>query len=212
MGKRKILVETDNSDWKAPKKRKPRKPMTEEQKKAAAERLEKAREKRKENNPDYGMSNIHYSLRDLPKEHSAHPDKVKQWIKTQKDLLKTEKQSVRQNVKGAIAKAANIEGYIRNMQKYLTHGDWVDCFYGEYQQNKVTRRCVAMAYDKDGNPKRDVGVWYPDIGVYTQEMFDEDKELKDEKNARKTKRPDNKRTVEKKKSSKKSKSRRTKTT
>ena len=39
MAKKKIRVETDNSNWKAPKTRKKRKPMTEEQKVAAAERL-----------------------------------------------------------------------------------------------------------------------------------------------------------------------------
>ena len=41
-----IKVETDNSNWKAPKVRKKRKPMSEEQRAAAAKRLEKAREKR----------------------------------------------------------------------------------------------------------------------------------------------------------------------
>ena len=46
--RKKIVVETDNSNWKAPKKRrKPRKPMSEEQRVAAAARLEKASEKRK---------------------------------------------------------------------------------------------------------------------------------------------------------------------
>ena len=54
--KKKITVETDNSNWQAPKKRKPRKPMSEEQRVAAAARLEKVREKRKEKNPDYGQS------------------------------------------------------------------------------------------------------------------------------------------------------------
>ena len=53
MAKRKITVQTDNSDWQAPKKRKSRKPMSDEQKAAASERLAKAREKRKEKNPDY---------------------------------------------------------------------------------------------------------------------------------------------------------------
>ena len=52
MAKRKITVKTDNSNWQAPKKRKPRKSMSEEQKKAAAERLKKAREARAEKNPD----------------------------------------------------------------------------------------------------------------------------------------------------------------
>ena len=77
MVKRKIVVETDNSSWEAPKKtRKKRKPMTEKQRVAAAKRLEKAREKRAEKNPDYGQSGIHPTLRDLPDEHPAHPKKV----------------------------------------------------------------------------------------------------------------------------------------
>ena len=37
-----IKVETDNSNWKAPKVRKKRKPMSEEQRAAAANRLVKA--------------------------------------------------------------------------------------------------------------------------------------------------------------------------
>ena len=41
---RKVKASTDNSGWVEPKKvRKRRKPMTEEQKRAASERLEKAR-------------------------------------------------------------------------------------------------------------------------------------------------------------------------
>ena len=62
---KKILVETDNSNWQAPKVRKKRKPMTDEQRAAAAARLEKAREKRKEQNPDYGQSSLPPGLRDL---------------------------------------------------------------------------------------------------------------------------------------------------
>lgn len=181
MAKRKPTVETDNSSWQAPKKkvRKKRKPMTEEQRAAAAERLAKAREKRAEKNPDYGMSGIHQSIRNLPEDHQLHPKKVKQWIKTQKDLLRTEKQGVRQKVKGAIARVANHEAYIRSCQRYLRDGDWTDNFYGEYQEKKITRRCIAQAYywygPKKGEPKFDVGVYYPMLGqVYTQEMYDED--------------------------------------
>ena len=62
--RKKIAVQTDNSDWQAPKKRKPRKPMSEEQRVAAAARLEKAREKRKEKNPDYGLSALPPVLKD----------------------------------------------------------------------------------------------------------------------------------------------------
>lgn len=198
--KKKIEVQTDNSSWQAPKTRKKRKPMTEEQRVAAAERLAKAREKRKEKNPDYGQSGIHPTLRDLPDESPISVKKVKEWIKTQRDIMSSEKSSERQGIKGARARWKNAEAYIRDMNTYLRTGDWVSMFYGEHEQNLVKYRCVAMAYDKDGNPKRDVGVWYPDIGTYTQEMYDEDKGIEHERKNRKTKRSNNKGAVEKKKS------------
>ena len=198
MAKRKIVAITDNSEWRAPKKRKPRKPMTTLQREAAAKRLEKARAARAEKNPNYGQSGIHPTLRDLPDDYPTHPKKVKQWIKTQKDLASSERASVRQGIKGAYARQCNHEGYVRNMQRYLRDGDWIDNFYGEHQEHKTGWKCVAMAYDKDGNPKRSVGVWYPDIGIYSQEMFDEDKGIVNVRKKR-TPRKRNTRTVERKK-------------
>ena len=178
--KKKITVETDNSDWQAPKKRKPRKPMSEEQRVAASERLAKAREKRKEKNPDYGQSALPLVLKDLPEDHPRHPKKVKEWIKTQKDLVSSARSSVRQKIKGAEAQLAVHEGYIKNMLRYLRDGDWVDDFYGEHQQNKIRHRCVALAYHDDGTPKRNIGTYYPDMGcVYTQELFNEEKGIVD---------------------------------
>ena len=153
--------------------------MSEEQRVAAAARLEKAREKRKAKNPDYGMSNVHESLRNLPNDHPLHPDQVKQWIKSQKDLAGSARSSIRQKVKGAEAQLGIHEGYVRNMQKYLRDGDWVDMFYGEHQQYKIKYRCTSQAYyfdgPKKGQPKFDVGTYYPLLGcVYTQEMFNEE--------------------------------------
>ena len=183
MPKRKrIVVETDNSNWQAPKRpkrRKPRKPMSEEQRVAAAARLEKAREKRKAKDPDYGMSGIHESLRNLPDVHPLHPNKVKEWIKSQKDLASSARSNARRKVKGALAQVGIHEGYLKNLQKYLRDGDWVDMFYGEHQQNKIKYRCTAQAYywfgPKKGEPKFDVGTYYPLLGyVYTQEMFNEE--------------------------------------
>ncbi len=176
---RKIKASTDNSGWVEPKKkiRKRRKPMTEEQKQAAAARLEKAREARAAKNPDYGQSGIHVSLRDLPEDHPAHPNKVKKWIKTQKELAASERKSVKQGVKGAYSRQCTHEGYVRNLVKYLRDGDYVDDFYGEYMEHKTGRRCIAMAYYSDGTPKRSVGVWYPDIGTYTKEMYNEDNNI-----------------------------------
>ena len=191
--RKKIAVQTDNSDWQAPKKRKPRKPMSEEQRVAASERLAKAREKRKEKNPDYGQSGVASDLKYLSEDHPLHPKKIKEWIKTQKDLVSSARSSVRQKIKGAEAQLSMHEGYIKNMQRYLRDGDWVDDFYGEHQQNKIRHRCVAMAYYDDGTPKRNIGVYYPDLGcVYTQELFNEEKGIVDVgKKRRKTKRKRN---------------------
>ena len=187
---RKVKASTDNSGWVEPKKkvRKRRKPMTEEQRRAASERLEKARAARAAKNPDYGQSGIHPTLRNLADDHPAHPKKVRQWIKTQKELAASERKSVKQGVKGAYSKQCIHEAYVRNLVKYLRDGDYVDMFYGEYMENKVKRKCVAMAYESDGTPKRDVGVWYPDIGTYTQEMYNEDRGIVSEPPKKKRKR------------------------
>ena len=193
--KKKITVSTDNSDWKAPKKRKPRKPMSDEQKAAASERLAKARAVRAEKNPDYGQSSLPICLKDLPEDHPRHPKKVKVWIKTQKDLASSARSAVKQNIKGSVAQLASHEGYIRNMQRYLRDGDWVDDFYGEHQQNKIRYRCIAMAFHDDGTPKRNMGVYYPDLGCeYTKEMFNEERGISNvgpEKRKRKGKRKHN---------------------
>jgi len=179
MVRKKITVTTDNNEWKAPKKRKTRKPMTEDQKAAASERLAKAREAKLEKNPDYGQTNIHESLRNLPDDHQLSPIKVKKWIKVQQEYAKSERAAVRQKIKGADAKLSSHEGYIRNMQKYLRDGTWVDMFYGDQQQGKIRNRCVRLAYywygPRKGQPKRDVGTFYPDMGcTYTQEMLEEE--------------------------------------
>ena len=181
MARKKITATTDNSEWKSPKKRKSRKPMTDEQKEAASERLAKAREAKLKKNPDYGQTNIHESLRDLHKDHPLSPNKVKKWIKVQQDCAKSERAAVRYKVKGSISSLANHEGYIRNMKSYLRNGDWIDMFYGEQQQNKIRNKCIALAYywygPNQGQPKRDVGIFYPDMGcTYTQEMLEEENE------------------------------------
>ena len=164
---RRAKVETDST---LPKTRKRRKPMTAEQKAAAAERLALAREKRaKANPPKY--TNIHPSVVAKPEEDAMSMKNVQKWIKTQKELMSIAKSDVRRKVKGAEARVASHEGYIRNLQRYLRDGDYCDDFYGEHQQNKVKWVCSTMAYHPDGTPKRQVGVWYPDIGCeWTREM------------------------------------------
>jgi hypothetical protein len=141
---KKITAKTHNDGWTEPVKkvRKKRKPMTEGQRFAAAERLEIAREKRFEKNPPK-YKNVHSSVLAKPEDSTFSLKNVRQWIKTQKGLLQKYKSDVRANVNGSIAKVASTEGYIRHCETYLSGGCWIDDFYGEYQEMKVTRVIVA---------------------------------------------------------------------
>lgn len=121
--------------------------MTEEQKKAASERLAKAREKRmRENPPKY--SNIHPSVLELEDEHPFSRVSVTKYIKTQKEQLPSLRAAIRQKVKGAIAEEASTRGYIRHCETYLRNGDWCDDFYGEYQEKRIQWKVVVPAGKK----------------------------------------------------------------
>ena len=204
---KKIKSKTDNSGWTDPSKkkkvRKKRKPMSEEQRQAAAERLEKARNARAAKNPNYGQSGIHESLRDLPDDAPINPKKVKKWIKTQKELASMERRNEKTKVKGATDRRMSHEAYVRNMQRYLRDGDWIDLFYGEHQEKKIGYICRAQAYywegPKKGEPKFNVGTYYPLLGtVYSQEMYNADNGVQDAdvQKTKTRKRKRNKRTVE----------------
>jgi hypothetical protein len=143
------------------KVRKRRKPMTSEQRKAAAERLAKARAAK----APAEYKSIAPSVVALPDDDLFSLKSVRGWIKTQKELLSAARKSVRQKVKGAEAQVLTHEGYVRNMERYLREGEWTDNFYGEYQEKKIKWRCVVPSYDKEGNIKRSYGVWYPDLGT-----------------------------------------------
>ena len=149
--------------------------MTPEQKEAAIERLQKAREKRaKTNPPEY--KNIHPSVLALGDEKTLCFKNVKQWIKTQRELLVIAKAEERKKVAGAISKVRGIQGYIRNMDSYLRTGDWSNMFYGEYEDQLMKNGCIKNAYDEEGFPKRNVNTYYADIGAeWTHEMDKEDR-------------------------------------
>ena len=46
-------------------------------------------------------------------------------------------------------------------------------FSGKHEEQKVIPTCIAMAYYPDGTPKRDVGVFYPDIDMVWSKGMDE---------------------------------------
>ena len=126
------------------KMKKRRKPMSEKNRIQATERLKEAREKRmRENPPKY--VNIHPSVRSLPDDHPMSRVNVTKWIKTQKGLLSAARSAMRNKVKGADAEYYSIQGYIRHCEWYLKNGDWIDNFYGEYQQSQVKWKTLVPA-------------------------------------------------------------------
>ena len=143
--------------------RKKRKPMTPEQKAAAVERLAKARAARQAANPTQ-PKNVCEKVLQLDDEHYLSYKKVRDWIKANQEKLKEARADERRNVKGAHAEVKSLEGYIRNMNRYIRDGDWCDEFYGEHMNNKIKWRCLVPAYDEDGNIKRHHGVYYDDLG------------------------------------------------
>ena len=125
-----------NDGWKQPKKRKP---MTPEQKIAAAERLKKARAAK----APAKKSSIHHTVLAKPDEDMLSAKNVQSWIKNQKEQLTEYRHSARRDIKGAKAQVANCEGYIRNLQYYLRHGDYCDDRYGAFQEKRIKWQTIV---------------------------------------------------------------------
>jgi len=166
------MVKRDVVGQKKKKYRKARKPLTEAQKAERRERLAKARASKKP--PKYVA--VDASVRDLPDDHPVSLKKVREWIKSNKDERDGLKKMLRTSNDKDINNRYNIlECYVQDMQAYIRSGIWLNKRYGMQMENKVNYRCLVMAYDKNGLPKRDVDTWYPDMGcTYTQEMYDAD--------------------------------------
>ena len=101
----------------------------------------------KENPPKY--NNIHPSVLAKPDDSMLSFKKVRQWIKTQKEIASDcERQARRMSVDSKIkaqenAKAKYARAYIREMNHYLEHGDWVSNTYGEYQEKWTKWKITA---------------------------------------------------------------------
>ena len=115
---------------------------------------------------------IHPRLRDMDSENELHPTKVKQWIKHQKTLLSSARARARAAGKNAgWGEVETIRGYIRYLENYLRTGLYHASYWGKDMENRMEYVSIALAYDKNGNVKRQVGVFYPDLGAkWTQEM------------------------------------------
>lgn len=178
MPKKKTEVEkevlTDEVIKKKVKKPRKKKELTDEQRKAIGERLQKARKKK---DPNIGVKNVHPNVLALPDDDDMSLVNVKEWILESKKLVSeynkqsrarglTEKQRT-----ALTSKASAKQAYIRWLEHYIKTGDWIGDYIGKNEDTSINRKCLAMAYDKDGKPKRTVGVFYEDIlCIWTRDM------------------------------------------
>ena len=144
------------------KPRKPRKPMTPEQKEKAVKALEKARAKRAATNPPQYKS-LDPSVVALDDDNVFSRKNVMEWIKRQKEEVSFQRKQVKQNVKGADAKLANAQAYIRELDYYLKNGTYVSGFYGPEGTSIVRWKCTHPSYDKDGNIIKAFGTDYSGV-------------------------------------------------
>ena len=142
-----------------------RKKLSEERKQELRDQLTKARKKK----APAEYKNIYPSVLAKPDDDPLSLKSVKKWIKHNKEKASayltnsrrrgaSPKQSIIDKIHSESAKA-----YIRMMEHYLRTGDWISNFMGQDEEMKTQWKCVAMAYNADGTPKRTKGVWYPDI-------------------------------------------------
>jgi len=144
--------------------------MTEEQKVAARNRLAKARANR---GPSQNKL-IDESVRNLPDDNPLSLKNVRSWIKENKLLLQSIKAFKDSKESKERDQYNRVQTYVSNLEAYLRDGLYRDHKYGSQMQNTIKMVVTHMAYYKDGTPKRTVGYVYPDIGMYTKEMAEQD--------------------------------------
>ena len=110
------------------KVRKRRKPMTDDQRKAAAERLAKARAKKKPTE----LKSIAKSVLELDEDDVLSYQSVKRCIDTQTKINAYLKKQVRENVRHANSKLNTNNTYLSQCKTYLRDGVWLSLFIGEY--------------------------------------------------------------------------------
>ena len=147
--------------------------ISEERKQQLRDQLERARAKRKP--AEY--KNVHSSVLALPEDDNYSFKTVKGWIKESKEQVAAFNKTARsfrstpQDKQKASNLADSKKAYIRYCEHYLKTGDWISPMSGPNEEHVVIPKCIAMAYNPDGTPKRSVGVYYPDLhAVWTKEM------------------------------------------
>ena len=170
MTKKKIVVKREKV-----KPIKKKRILSEEAKEKLRDRLAAMRAKKKP--ADY--KNVAKSVLELSDDDKYSFKNVKEWIKHSKDLVSEYTKTARsrattpQDKQKASNAADHKKVYIRELEYYLKSGDYISYFSGQDETNKVSPRCVAMAFYPDGTPKMNVGLFYPDINMVWTKNLDE---------------------------------------
>ena len=128
-----------------PKKaRKKRKPMTEEQRAAAIERLAKARAAR----GITGTKNVHPDVLALPDDNPLSYKNVKEWLKYNQDYLKSIKSQRDSKDSKQRMEYQVVENYVKNIKTYIRDSVWNDHRYGKKMENKMEWVVIAPAGEK----------------------------------------------------------------
>ena len=121
--------------------KKKRKPMTEEQRAAAVERLAKARAAR----GITGTKNVHPDVLALPEDHVLSYKNVKEWLDYNKDFLKSIKTQKDSKDRDERREFQVVENYIKNLRIYIKDNVWCDHRYGKKMENKMEWVTVVPA-------------------------------------------------------------------
>ena len=156
--------------------RKIRKPLTPKEKAERIERLAKARAAK---GPSEHKS-VHASVSRDDK-NPVNVTTVRKWIRSNQERLTAARASLKLNEKNRdLNNEVNIlETYVHNLQSYLRTGVWLDFRWGENMEGRINNIVRVNGYHWHpadphiGMVKRQIGSWYQDIGLWTQEMHEE---------------------------------------
>lgn len=150
-----------------------RKPMSDEQRAAASERLAKAREARGHD----GSKSVHPLLLEMDEDSPIHWKKVRVWVKEIQSELNSKKRQRLSKDSKERHEYQILDVYLSNLKKYLDSSIWLDARYGRHREGKMGTVVHAIGYLPSGRPKRVVGWLYKDIGEYTEEMLEHDNRI-----------------------------------
>tara|TARA_R100000742_G_C4259416_1_gene77248 strand:- start:475 stop:750 length:276 start_codon:yes stop_codon:yes gene_type:complete len=82
----------------------------------------------------------------LSDDHYLSLKKVNEWIKHTRNEMKGCRRD-------DPIRYANLQAYIREMNHYLQHGDWISDVYGMNGDRKINWKTIRPAYDSEGYAK-----------------------------------------------------------